>query len=93
MIRIGLSNGTVLTVNESAQTPPSKKQVRNKSGRQGRKTFNAQRTEQAVGGYRNLQRAIFAAPDKELCIVVSNDRKYTDSPGLNTRSAGGKATS
>ena len=94
MIRIGLSDGTILNINENVNTPPSKRQIRDKSGRAGRRAWNSRRQAAAVGGYADDRQAIYAPADKELCVVVTNsNRKYTDSPGSNVRSAGGKATS
>lgn len=89
VVRIRLLDGTYI----ETQGAPSKRSNKNTSGRQGRKTWNARRTETAVGGYNNDAKAIYASPNKELCVVVTDKRTYTDSPGMNVRSAGGKATS
>ena len=61
---------------------PSKRQVRNASGRAGRKSHNGQKALQKVGGYRNVMDAIYAPADKELCVVVpdSTGRKADGTP-------------
>jgi hypothetical protein len=49
---------------------PPKRQVKNKSGRAGRKLHNSRAAQRAVGGYADTMRAVYAPADTELCVVV-----------------------
>ena len=49
---------------------PSKRQVRNKSGKAGRRTYNGQMVLARVGGYGSTMEAIYAPAGTELCVVV-----------------------
>ena len=99
MIRIKLSDGTVIEHDVELRIP-SKRQIKNKSGRAGRRAYNTQVSIKSVGGIKDETKAIYHGYENgttnydELCVVVNNkERTYTDSPGINVRSAGGKATS
>lgn len=75
-MNIRLLNGDVI---------PSKRQNKNISGRQGRKTWNARRAEQAVGGMRDSNRAIAMPVGYEMCVVVDPSKKrFTTSLGGST---------
>lgn len=56
-------------------THPSKRSVKNKSGRTGRKQANGRASVKAVGGYANSTYAIYVPADKELCVVVEREVK------------------
>ena len=49
---------------------PSRRQVKNASGRSGRKAYAGRQALARVGGYKNTVEAIYAPADKELCVVV-----------------------
>ena len=53
------------------QTFPSKRQVNKTKVRKG---YNGQQSLEAVGGYRDPYKAIFAPAGTKLCKVVDNDR-------------------
>jgi hypothetical protein len=65
-MQIRLLDGTLLS---STAHAPSKREVKVRSGRQGRKTYNGQRTLSAVGGYKNEVTAIGQDSIAPLCYV------------------------
>jgi hypothetical protein len=103
MIRIKLSDGSTIDVPHREPYPdalmPSKRQNKNKSGRTGRRQYNANQTIRRVGGIANDTKAIYYGYDNgttnyaPLCVVVSKNKHFTDSPQQSSPSAGGKATS
>jgi hypothetical protein len=90
-VRIVFSDGTII----ERDLVPSK---RNTKGN-GQKSYNARRTEQAVGGFRNDNTAIYHGYEHgttnydNLCIVVSDNRTFTSDPQQLSPSYGGKRTS
>lgn len=69
-------------------TNPSKRSVKNKSGRTGRKQYNAQQDLKAVGGYANHVRAIYCDAHSpsvpyEMCKVVSREVPGVGDPRSN----------
>lgn len=72
-------------------TPVSKRQNRNRSGRAGRRMYNGLRTVQAVGGYAEEMRAIYAPSEKEMCVVV-DPRTGWNSDGTPNRDPAPKYT-
>lgn len=52
---------------------PSKRSVKNKSGRAGRKAYNGRQTLARVGGVSSTMAAIYAPADRNLCVVVPHD--------------------
>jgi len=55
---------------------PSKRQIKHRSGRAGRRMYRNQQWLRSVGGYANMLDAIAAPPDKELCVVVDSRRGF-----------------
>jgi hypothetical protein len=54
----------------AALAVPSKRSVKNKSGRASRKQLRSAAVLQAVGGFSSTTSAVFAAPDHKMCRVV-----------------------
>lgn len=66
-------NVEAFVAREFARTSvPTKRSVKNKSGRTSRKQAYSRRTLQAVGGTLSITRAIYADADKHLCVTVPN---------------------
>ena len=51
---------------------PSRRYNKNTSGRASRKQANGLRSQQAVGGMKNLTKAMLAPADAKLCRIVPN---------------------
>jgi hypothetical protein len=54
---------------------PSKRSNKNHSGRRNIKQARGREWEASVGGYKNLMRAIYAPPDKALCVTYEEWRR------------------
>ncbi len=50
---------------------PSKRQVKNRSGRSGRKQWNGSKSVSSVGGFKDTAAAIYAPTDKPMCVIRS----------------------
>lgn len=55
---------------------PSRRAVKNRSGRTGRKQYQGQKTLARVGGVSSHMAAVYAPADKELCVVVDSRRGW-----------------
>jgi hypothetical protein len=80
-MRIRLSDGTII---EAASSIPSRRSNVNRSGRQSRKSSNGRRCEAAVGGTKNLNKAIALPADRALCVVVDRKLNATNQLGGST---------
>ena len=70
---------TLSNLNNTPQPSyPSRRQNKNKSGRQYNKSANGRRDILSVGGYSNPYLAIFAPQGKELCHVVPMETGMRD---------------
>jgi len=54
-------------------TTKSRRRTKQESGRASRKQARTRQTLRAVGGYSNLQSAIYAPADTPLCVVVPHN--------------------